>query len=206
MQPIDIGYFDPKEPIENAGGNLPHWRQDGVTYFVTFRLADALPGETLALWHRERADWHLRHAPPHTLAQRKDYHERFVVRFQKWLDAGHGDCVMRAPVVRQTVAAALTHFAGIRYALREWVIMPNHVHAVLTPFDGCALSRILQSWKSFTAKDVNQRLGRSGQLWQKESFDHIVRSPEQLQRIERYIHENPNGLLVDSFTRGCIHK
>jgi hypothetical protein len=33
-----LGYFDPNEPIENAAGNLPHWRQEGVTYFVTFRL------------------------------------------------------------------------------------------------------------------------------------------------------------------------
>lgn len=48
-----IGYFDPDEPIANLIGNLPHWRQKGVTYFVTFRSADALPQERVKQWNRE---------------------------------------------------------------------------------------------------------------------------------------------------------
>jgi hypothetical protein len=224
-----LGFFDPSQPIENAAGNLPHWRQEGVTYFVTFRLADALPAETLALWHREHEDWHRRHPPPHTAAQRHDYHERFIVRFQKWLDAGHGACVLDEPVVRRIVATAIKHFAdkstsGIlplsspdaarsrgyggqpaRYSLREWVVMPNHVHVVVTPLAGHNLSKILHSWKSFTATAINRQLGHRGALWQKESFDHIVRSADQLERIERYIHDNPRGLAADQYTLGCIH-
>ncbi len=223
-----LGYFDPNEPIENAAGNLPHWRQDGVTYFVTFRLADALPVETLALWRREREDWLRRHPPPHTPAQRREYHERFVERFQKWLDAGHGTCVLSDLAVRLIVSTAIKHFADestsgilpissplrgktprvrdVRYSLREWVVMPNHVHVVVTPLDGHSLSTILHSWKSFTATAINRHLGRSGALWQKESFDHIVRSAEQLEQIEQYIHDNPRGLRADYYTQGCIHK
>jgi REP element-mobilizing transposase RayT len=200
-----VGYFDPSQPIENGSGNLPHWRQDGVTYFVTFRLADAIPTRTLDLWRRERIDWLERNPPPHSKRQLVDYHERFVSRYHRWLDAGVGACVLADPGVRQIVCAAMVHFADVRYALREWVVMPNHVHVVISPFAGRELSAILHSWKSFTANEINRRLRRHGSLWQKESFGHIVRSPEQLERIERYIHDNPSGFSADKCTLGCIH-
>jgi REP element-mobilizing transposase RayT len=201
----ELGYFDPDQPIEDAAGNLPHWRQEAVTYFVNFRLGDALPTETLALWERERDDWRRRNPPPHTAVQRKEFYERFVVRLQNWLDTGHGACVLGEPAVRQFVATALPHFADVRYGLREWVIMPNHVHAVLTPLAENKLSDILHSWKSYTSNAINRHLKRNGPLWQKESFDHIVRSPEQLVRIEQYIHDNPHGLPANRFTLGCVH-
>jgi putative DNA methylase len=104
------------------------------------------------------------------------------------------------------VSTAIRHFAGTRYSLREWVVMPNHGHVVVTPLDSQSLSSILHSWKSFTATAINRHLVRSGALWQKESFDHIVRSAEQLERIEQYIHDNPRGLTADQYTLGCIHK
>ena len=37
-----IGYFDPETPVAHHSGDLPHWRQQGATYF-TFRLVDSLP-------------------------------------------------------------------------------------------------------------------------------------------------------------------
>jgi hypothetical protein len=53
-----IGYFDPKQPIADLLGNLPHWRQEGVTHFVTFRLADSIPQSTLRLWLRAWSESH----------------------------------------------------------------------------------------------------------------------------------------------------
>lgn len=201
----EIGFFDPNEPIANGAANLPHWRQAGTTYFVTFRLADSLPASTLDLWERERVDWLRRHRPLHSFTQRQEYYERFVVQFHKWLDAGHGRCVLSDAEVRTIVEIAIKHFVDDRYKLREWIVMPNHVHAIVTPIGSEQLSRILQSWKSYTAKQINRVLGQEGPVWQKESFDHIVRSPEQLERIERYIHENARGLPDNAYTLGCIH-
>ena len=200
-----VGYFDPHEPIAALSGNLPHWRQEDVTYFITFRLADSLPQVKLDLWRRERDDWLARHPEPHDYVLRKDYHERFVERFQKWLDAGYGECVLKRPEVRGVVAEALKHFVDSRYALREWTVMPNHVHVIVTPIAGYDMSDILHSWKSYTANKLNRLLGRSGTLWQKETFDHIVRSPDGLERIEHYIHENPRFLSADQFTLHCLH-
>ncbi len=69
--------------------------------------------------------------------------------------------------------------------------MPNHVHVVLTPLPGFALSSILHSWKSFTAKAINKHLGRSGTVWQAESYDHLVRNRADLMHHVFYTRENP---------------
>src|ERR1017187_3273041 len=69
--------------------------------------------------------------------------------------------------------------------------MPNHVHVLVRPAMEHKLSDILQSWKSFTAKEANKLLNRGGEFWQPESFDHIVRNEQQLEKFGRYIQENP---------------
>ena len=190
--------FDRSEPVANLSGNLPHWRQAGTTYFVTFRTADSLPREKLAQWESERADWVRNHPEPHSGADRREYFELFSERFQQWLDQGHGACVLAQPELKQIVEGALRHFDGQRYRLGEFVIMPNHVHALVTPLDEHELSAILHSWKSFTATEINKRLGKSGAFWQKESFDHIVRSPASLEKFAHYTRENPKKVAATS--------
>jgi hypothetical protein len=69
--------------------------------------------------------------------------------------------------------------------------MPNHVHVLVRPVQGHDLSDILHSWKSHTANKANEALGRAGQFWQDESFDHIVRDEQQLERFAHYIDQNP---------------
>jgi hypothetical protein len=56
--------------------------------------------------------------------------------------------------------------------LHAWVVMPNPVHGLFTPEAGFTLVGNLHSWKSFTPKEANRLLSRSGQFWQEEYFDH----------------------------------
>jgi REP element-mobilizing transposase RayT len=183
--------FDRSEPVANLSGNLPHWRQDGTTYFVTFRTADSLPKEKLIQWQSERAEWLRAHPEPHTDADRHAYYQRFPERFQHWLDQDYGACVLARPELKQIVESALRHFDGERYRLGEFVVMPNHVHALVTPLNEHNLSDILHSWKSYTSSQINKQVGQSGSFWQKESFDHMVRSPASLEKFAEYIRENP---------------
>jgi ATP-dependent DNA helicase DinG len=183
--------FDPSAPVAIYGRHLPHWRQDGATYFVTFRLADSIPQTKLREWEREMTDWLKKNPEPHTTEQKTDYHERFTEKFQRWLDASLGECVLRRPEISEIVENALRHFDGERYVLGHYVVMPNHVHAVLRTVQGNLLKEIMHSWKSFTAHEINKVLGREGTLWQEESFDCIVRSGAQLEKIGFYIQENP---------------
>ena len=186
-------FFDRSAHTDDLAGNLPHWRQTEVVYFVTFRLTDALPAEKTRSWNAERARWLADHPEPRTPMLEAEFHRRFTARMNAWLDAGHGSCVLRDPQARTIVEDTLRRFDGPRYRLGGHVVMPNHVHALVAPAAGHALSGILHTWKSFTAHEINGLLGRTGPLWQKESFDHIVRSPGQLERIEEYIRLNPTG-------------
>lgn len=197
---LEIACFEPESPVAVHGGNLPHWRQEGRTYFVTFRTADSLPQTLLQAWQKERQEWLRRNPEPHGFEQKQEYWKLFPERMQKWLDEGFGECLLAQPELRQIVENALMHFDGERYRLHSWVVMPNHVHLVVTPFGKHELSDILHSWKSFTAKRINARIGRSGPFWQKESFDHIVRSPEALVRIDAYIYSNPSSLPTGTFS------
>ena len=193
-----LRFFAPQEGIANMSGNLPHWRQEGVIYFVTFRLADSMPQEKLKRWAEERKEWLKNHPEPHNPETIREYYRLFPDRLEQWLDAGYGECLMAKPEVKIVVEKALRHFDGHRYRMDQFIVMPNHVHVLITPLEDNALSGIIHSWKSYTAHEINKLLGRQGGVWQKESFDHIIRSPAQLERVREYIKNNPR---VDAASR-----
>ena len=191
-------YFDPERPIGFVrGSNLPHWRQEGVTYFVTWRTADSMPRERVEQWQREREEWLAQHPEPHSESEKAEYDRLFSERWEKWLDECHGECLLARPELKAVVESALRHFDGQRYRLDAFVVMPNHVHVLVTPLGAHRLSEIVQNWKSYTAHEINRRLGRKGSFWQKESFDHIVRSADEMERLRKYIRDNPK-LLVEA--------
>jgi menaquinone-specific isochorismate synthase len=112
-------------------------------------------------------------------------------RAERCLDSGLGECYMRDSRIAKIVADAIQHFHGKRYVLLEWCVMPNHVHVVFSPLGENKLEDILHSWKSFSALKANRLLGRQGHFWQREYFDHLVRSDVSLLKIIRYVKENP---------------
>jgi hypothetical protein len=69
--------------------------------------------------------------------------------------------------------------------------MPNHVHIVFRAFPEHSLAEVMHSWKSFTAKECNKLLGRTGEFWQRESFDRIVRDELEFEKRVRYTLDNP---------------
>ena len=183
--------FDEHAEVHQTRRNLPHWEQEGATYFVTFRLADAVPSELAAQWREELQIWRQFHAEPWDAETTREYRRRFLQPREDWLDQGHGSCVLRKAGTSEIVANALRHFAGTRYYLDAFAVMPNHVHALVQPLPNNALKDIVRSWKSFTARQINKTLGRSGTLWMQESFDHIVRDWDSLVRCRQYIARNP---------------
>ena len=187
--------FDPTAPIGRVSGtSLPHWRQDGVTYFVTWRTADSLPKDRVDAWMAERAAWMKAHPEPWDDRTEAEYYERFSNRWESWLDECHGDCLLAQPELRRLVEDTLRHDDGSKYQLRSFVVMPNHVHVLVTPLNGHTLSELLQAWKSVSSHRINKALGRHGEFWQKESFDHIVRNERQLERFSEYIRRNPDSI------------
>ena len=186
-------FFNPLTEIDiRTGGNLPHWEQGSVWYFVTFRLADALPRAVAEEMKQQREYWRRTHDLKNLSREElAEYHRLFSERYENLLNAGSGSCVLRDPKNAEIVHGALRFFDNQRYVLDEVVVMPNHVHVLVKPRVGYGLAGILHSWKSFTANQINRKLGREGQLWQHESYDHIVRSELAMQAIRCYIRANP---------------
>ena len=188
----DIPVCVPTGEVHKTNRNLPHWTREGSIYWVTFRLADSLPQEKLRPWRAEREVWLNQHSQPWSDADWKEYDERFGERLQSWLDAGYGSCALMRPDVRQIVQDCLLRFSGQRLRLHAAVIMPNHVHLLLEPLAGNALSELLKGIKGAGARKANQILGNTGTaFWMDESYDHIVRSQLQYEHFARYIAENP---------------
>ena len=191
MRLDDLQFFDPRAPIVFGANRLPHWQQSGGTCFVTFRLGDSVPKPLLDRWGSERDAWLRLHPLPWTSAHEREYDERFAGAMEVWLDAGHGACVLRRADCAAVVAEALRHFAGERYEPISWVVMPNHVHALFAFRADHTLESILHSWKLFSARRINARLGRKGPLWQRDYFDRLIRDHSHLARCVRYIRHNP---------------
>ena len=193
--PLPFVGFDPKVPVGFLrGGNLPHWRQDGTTYFVTWRTADSLPKARVDAWFAERDEWMKKNPEPWTPKMEEEYYQRFPDRWEKWLDDCKGECLLAQQELRKIVESTLRHDDGVKYHLRDFVVAPNHVHVLVTPTGGeNTLSEAVQVWKSVSSHRINQTLGRKGEFWQKEYFDHIVRSPEQLAKFKNYIQNHPQG-------------
>ncbi len=188
---VQFHSFERQQTASISRRHLPHWRQQGATYFVTFRLADALPQEKNRQLQNERNEW-LNRYPGELTAQRQQELNDFLWQWQEnELDQGLGSCALASPEVSDLVERALRHFDGERYVLGGFVVMPNHVHAILQPIQEHQLSEVLHSWKSFTANAVNKALNRSGQFWQEESFDRIVRDAAELEKFASYIEQNP---------------
>jgi REP element-mobilizing transposase RayT len=151
---------------------LPHYDGPDAAQHIIFRLADSLPSSVMDSFERLVREERTREIDRH-------------------LDIGHGEVLLREPDAAQIVATALGHFDGLRYALHAWCVMPNHVHVVVTPMGEHKLGEIVGGWKSFTAKEINKLLNRSGRFWAADYFDRFMRNEEQFQTTVAYVENNP---------------
>lgn len=106
-------------------------------------------------------------------------------------DALVGASHMKAAPIADVVEDALLNFDLERYRLLSWCVMPNHVHALIEQREGYPLARVVHSWKSYTANQINKALQRRGSVWAREYFDRFMRSEEQLSATIEYIENNP---------------
>lgn len=184
---------------------LPHWDVPGAIYFVTSCLAGSIPAKGLvdieqyqrSLGRRTRpldvteTDWRIR------------CWKLCFARRDSWLDVNpavrHFDDHRLASIIQDSIL----HFAGQRYDLFAYVIMPSHIHWAFRPLDSWVAGlgkepaqrtpreQIMHSLKGFTGRRCNEILGAHGAFWQDESYDHVVRDLDELERIIDYIEHNP---------------
>ena len=188
--------MDDLPPIrKRKGRSLPHWTREGFPNYVTMRLGDALPASVVNEYKteiRRRIEaLERRFGRRATQEERADIRRRCAGRVERYLDAGHGECLLRHPKAAEIVRRSFQMSDGGPYVLNAWCVMPNHAHGILTPAPGVLLEKITYAWKHGSARLINRALGRRGMVWQNESFDHLPRDEESLERFRRYVLANP---------------
>jgi putative transposase len=181
--PVDNGSDKPPKRSGTSSGKgwyrrtLPHADFPGLLQFITYRLSDSLPASALEAIRLETES-----LPP----ERRDLEVRR--RVEHLLGNGHGSCALRTPQMAHCVVETWERFSPERYRLIAWVVMPNHVHVLIEVCEGWELSRIVQSWKSFTGRRLSECHGVG---WMPEYWDRFIRDERHFERTVAYIHENP---------------
>lgn len=165
-------------------GYLPHFDGGETAQFITARLFDSVPQELLAKWREQLKE-------ESAIKNNFDADSAFRQRIEMYLDQGYGSCFLGIDAVAEIVQNALLFHDGQKYRLHSWVIMPNHIHCLLTPNKEFSLPEITHSIKSFTAKEANKILNRQGIFWQREAFDRYIRNIKHFINVIKYIEENP---------------
>jgi REP element-mobilizing transposase RayT len=150
---------------------LPHYHSEDQPTFLTWRLHGSLPANRNF---------------PSVLTSGQAF-----VAMDRLLDtACTGPLFLRIPVVARMITDAIYYRDQRSYHLHAFVVMPNHVHLLMSPLE--AVSKVMHSLKRFTAREGNRILGRTGQpFWQDESYDRLVRDEKEFERALHYIENNP---------------
>ena len=185
----------------HSRGYLPHFDSHDATQHVTIHLADSLPKQVVERLERKISSLPL---------EQQDVERR--KRVEAWIDAGHGSCVLRDPLMAEMVQSTILFFDHQRYRLFAWVVMPNHVHVLFQPMAGWTLAQIVTSWKSFTGRRIsafggpgNATLQRGShvtparlepgvpgeRIWHREYWDRYIRDEVHFRQTLDYIHANP---------------
>jgi REP element-mobilizing transposase RayT len=98
--------------------------------------------------------------------------------------------------VKDLVINHCLHDHGKKLVVHGIVVMPDHVHMVISPLrdirgDIFGLAEIMHGIKGASAHTINRLLNRKGRVWQDESFDHVLRSDEKIESKVTYLCENP---------------
>lgn len=178
---------------------LPHWQPAEATFFVTFRLAGSMPMEVI---RRLRENYELvqkgiLEQKDLTQKERRELayaeQKRLFAATDEFLDTNPNDPHwLKEEAVARMVSDEMKMHDGQWYTLWSYCIMPNHVHVLFALNEkSAALTKIMQNIKSYSAQKANRILGLSGQFWERESYDHVVRKDGEFERIVHYILQNP---------------
>jgi putative transposase len=199
--------------------NLPHIQPVGAAFFITFRLAGSIPKASIngliEKYHhqiqraRNISNLHLRNLEIFNL--RKIY----LVEMDLILDKiNEGPHYLKDIALMNIIGNEFKNHDGVLYDLIAYCIMSNHIHLVIDTGNQLAdikddielnqkyvpLDKIMKQIKGATAQYCNKYLNRSGQFWERESFDIYIRSEKMLNNVISYTLNNPvKAVIVDNW-------
>ncbi len=152
--------------------------------FITYRLAFSLPKQLLSEMEE------MKQKTKDNKQELFEYYDELLGKYD-----GSPDYLIEDNIV--TVVKDCFHFwHNKRYELICYCIMPNHIHILIKPLQDEAgryylLNKIVYTWKSITAKQINSILENRGQVWYDEYYDHIIRTEDEFRNTVLYVLNNP---------------
>lgn len=180
---------------------LPHIQPAEASYFITYRLAGSLPRQALTKlqekYNREKKNIKstFKDDKLALAAELKNLQQYYFYKYEYYLDQVlHGPAWLGQSAVAQVVSDSL-HFLEQQlqcWELWAFSILSNHVHIVCTLLpDAPPVHEIMRRHKNFTAVHCNRILGRTGEFWQEESFDRLIRDEDDFYFKIWYTLNNP---------------
>lgn len=186
--------------------DLPHREFVGSIYHIIFRLFDSIPEKQKEQWTKEKEQFlyhDKRHDSSTNYSLKEEYRikELFHQKLEEILDSGMGICLLKKSECAEIVKKALYFNNGTKYKLYKWCIMPNHVHVVveLLGDEIGQLHKIIQSWKAFSAHEINKLLERTGAVWMSDYYDRRIRDDEEYRLVIEYIENNPKKAELENW-------
>lgn len=186
-----------KEP-EYYRRRLPHWQPADGVFHLALRLYGSLPRNTLEQMKQshenrirelEQMDGEASTLTDLIDQERTDY----FLQFDQLLDqCKTGPYWLKDEEIATIVISCFLHWhEQERFKLVALCVMPNHVHVILYKIQ-LPLFRILQTIKTYTAKQANALLKRHGEhFWQRETYDHLIRTRKEFDNQVSYVLNNP---------------
>lgn len=182
--------------------NLPHIQPEGGTYFITSSLAGSLPRHKVDDLKELRKRL-MKSVDPGSSglssADKYQIHKKIFNKYESILDrADAGPMWLKDRRTAEIIIESIHHRDGKLYDLYAYCIMSNHVHMIFKHIIDSSrksskhpISDILRDLKKFTARKCNTILNRSGDFWQVESYDHLIRDNDELVTQIEYTLQNP---------------
>jgi len=165
---------------------LPHWFVADASYFVTICIKNSIPYSVLQDIKNQLKEMSAYNATD-LLVKRRN----ILLEVEKHLDTAPKALSLTEPSIAEILMESI-EFREKQdiWQIHEYVIMPTHIHLFLYPLKG-DLRQIITQFKRWTTTQLRKNGEARKQLWMREWFDHWSRSPEQGQKIQEYIRNNP---------------
>lgn len=189
------------KPSEYYKNRLPHFQPLGALYFVTFRLHNSIPWQSL---DKLQVEFDEKKACLQKELDSEEYNKelinlkmQFIESYNEKIDSiKAGPNYFNLEPIAQILVDQLHAYDGIHYQLLCYVVMSNHVHMIIDTNERNVRSQIylqsiMKKIKGTSARYCNIALEKNGQFWSRESFDVLIRNDAMYRRILNYILANP---------------
>ena len=182
------------KPIVDYKRFLPHKQEENSIISVTWRQNLTIPQSVLDLLQEQSDIWHQTHSPQED--KRYLHEQQFELFDTELAKYNHPDYQLSDPEIAFIIKGTLHFYDNKKYRLHSYRIMNNNIQAIIQPIPGNEgiiprLQDIVRGIKTYTAKKINEKRGKSGSVWGKNFYDSLIRDDDHYYNVLNYILNNP---------------